>query len=179
MKKSLLFTLCLGFLLAGRMLAQQKAQIRIKKNVNGVESQETREVIIDDSNSLEDVLRELNNQPEQQNGTIDQQIEINIISEESWNNDNQQKKRSLNMPGFPGLNSLQRKPTLGVMLRETPCKQRKCASDKSVSITEVIPNTPAAKAGLQPGDIILKLNKEEITSEVFCRRRKHQPACRP
>ena len=164
MKKSLLFTLCLGFLLAGRMLAQQKAQIRIKKNVNGVESQETREVIIDDSNSLEDVLRELNNQPEQQNGTIDQQIEINIISEESWNNDNQQKKRSLNMPGFPGLNSLQRKPTLGVMLRETPCKQRKCASDKSVSITEVIPNTPAAKAGLQPGDIILKLNKKEITS---------------
>ena len=60
MKKTLLITLCLGFLLAGGMWAQQKAQIRIKKNVNGVESQETREVIIDENNSIEDVLRELN-----------------------------------------------------------------------------------------------------------------------
>lgn len=163
MKKTLLITLCLGFLLAGGMWAQQKAQIRIKKNINGVESQETREVIIDENNSLEDVLRELNAQPEQQEGLLDQQIEINILSEGDFRDFNQ-GKRSFGMPGFPGMGSTQRKPALGVMLRETPCKQRKCASNNAVSITEVIPNTPAAKAGLQPGDIILKLNKEEIHS---------------
>ena len=163
MKKTLLFTLCFGFLIVGGVWAQQKAQIRIKKNVNGVESQETREVIIDDNNSLEDVLRELNTQPEQQEGFLDQQIEINILSEGD-SRDFKQGKRSFGMPGFPGVGTAQRKPALGVMLREIPCKQRKCASEKSVSITEVIPNTPATKAGLLPGDVILKLNKEDIYS---------------
>jgi len=145
------------------MWAQQKAQIRIKKNVNGVESQETREVIIDDTNSLEDVLRELNTQPEQQEGLLDQQIEINILSEGDFR-DAKQGKRSFGIPGFRGVGSAQRKPALGVMLRETPCQHRKCETHTSVSITEVINNTPAAKAGLQPGDVILKVNKEEIHS---------------
>jgi hypothetical protein len=163
MKKTVLFTLCFGCLLAGGLLAQQKAQIRIKKNINGVESQETREVIIDDNNSIEDVLRELNNLPEQQGGVIDQQIEINIISEGDFNSRNE-GKRARGIPGFPGLSSTQRKPSLGVMLRELNCTRRKCESDKLVSITEIIPNTPASKAGLRPGDVILQVNKEKIHS---------------
>jgi C-terminal processing protease CtpA/Prc len=163
MKKTLLFTICFGCLLAGGMWAQQKAQIRIKKNVNGVESQETREVIIDDNNSLEDVLRELNAQPQEQEGQIDQQIEINILSEGDFRN-SKQGKRPFGMPGLGGVGAIQRKPALGVMLRETNCKQPNCTGKKSVSISEVIPNTPAAKAGLQSGDVIIKLNKEEIHS---------------
>jgi len=159
MKKTILFTLCFGCLLAGGMLAQQKAQIRIKKNINGVESQETREVIIDDNNSIEDVLRELNTIPEQQDGVIDQQIEINIISEGDFGS-RKEGKRAFGMPGFPGASSIQRKPSLGVMLREMACTQRKCESEKLVSIT----NTPAAKAGLRPGDIVLQVNKEKIYS---------------
>jgi C-terminal processing protease CtpA/Prc len=145
------------------MWAQQKAQIRIKKNVNGVESQETREVIIDDNNSLEDVLRELNAQPQQQEGVVDQQIEISILSDKELRS-SKEGRRFNNMLDFAGPRANQRKPSLGVMLREVPCKQRKCTSEKSVSITEVIPNTPAAKAGLQSGDVILKMNKEKITS---------------
>jgi C-terminal processing protease CtpA/Prc len=163
MKKTFLFTLCFGCMITGGMWAQQKAQIRIKKNVNGIESEETREVIIDDSNSLEDVLKEINAQPLQQEGVLDQQIEISILSEGDFQ-DTKQGKRPFGMQGFPGVISSQRKPSLGVMLREIPCKQRKCDSDKSISITEVIPNTPAVKAGLQPGDVILKINKEDIHS---------------
>lgn len=155
--------LCFGCLLAGGMWAQQKAQIHIKKNVNGIESQETREIVIDDNNSLEDVLRELNAQPELQEGLIDQQIEISIISEGDFN-EMKQGRRSLNMPGMAGIAPMQRKPTLGVMLRETSRRTNKDSEEKQVIITEVIANTPAAKAGLQSGDVILKINKQDISS---------------
>jgi hypothetical protein len=114
-------------MLAGGMWAQQKAQIHIKKNVNGIESQETREIVIDDNNSLEDVLRELNAQPELQEGLIDQQIEISILSDGDFN-DTKQGRRSLNMPGIKGVAPMQRKPTLGVMLRETAKNAGKCLS---------------------------------------------------
>jgi C-terminal processing protease CtpA/Prc len=163
MKKTLLFMLCFGCLLAGGMWAQQKAQIHIKKNVNGVESQETREIVIDENNSLEDVLRELNAQPELQEGLIDQQIEISILSEGDFN-DMKQGRRSLNMPGMKGIAPMQRKPTLGVMLREANVQNSKNPDDYQVTITEVIANTPAAKAGLQSGDVILKINKQDISS---------------
>jgi len=163
MKKTLLFMLCFGCLLAGGMWAQQKAQIHIKKNVNGIESQETREIIIDDNNSLEDVLRELNAQPESQEGLIDQQIEISILSEGDFN-DIKQGRRSLIMPGMTGIAPMQRKPTLGVMLRETSQSTDTYSDKKQVTITEVIANTPAAKAGLQSGDVILKINKQDISS---------------
>ena len=155
--------LCFGCLLAGGMWAQQKAQIHIKKNVNGVESQETREIVIDENNSLEDVLRELNAQPELQEGLIDQQIEISILSEGDFN-DMKQGRRSLNMPGMKGIAPMQRKPTLGVMLREANVQNSKNPDDYQVTITEVIANTPAAKAGLQSGDVILKINKQDISS---------------
>ncbi|MFM9004025.1 MAG: hypothetical protein ACKOSR_00720, partial [Flavobacteriales bacterium] len=120
MKKTFISTLYLALALAGSMWAQQKAQIRIKKNINGVESQETREVIIDEKNSLEDVLRELNSRPENNEGVLDQQIEINIISE----GDVSQLKRGNPLPRMPFFQSnmnAQRKPTLGVMLKETAC----------------------------------------------------------
>ncbi len=155
--------LCFGCMLAGGMWAQQKAQIRIKKNVNGIESQETREIVIDDNHSLEDVLRELNTESEIQEGKVDQQIEISILSEGDIN-DLKQGRRSLNMPGMKDLTPMQRKPTLGVMLRETSQNTDKNSGEKQVTITEVIANTPAAKAGLQSGDVILKIDKQEISS---------------
>jgi membrane-associated protease RseP (regulator of RpoE activity) len=163
MTKTLLFTLCFGCLLVGGMWAQQKAQIRIKKNINGIESEETREVIIDENNSLEDVLRELNEQPQQQEGLMDQQIEISILSEGDFLN-SKQGPRGFAFPGFGGSGPTQRKPALGVMLRETTRNNGNCKGAKAVSITEIIPNTPAHKAGLKQGDIILKLNKEEVNS---------------
>jgi len=161
MNKTLFITFCLGLVLAGKVWAQQKAQIRIKKNINGVESQETREVIIDENNSLEDVLRELNARPSEQEGLIDQQIEINIISEGDFSKQ-KQGGRPPAISGFPGGLSSQRKPTLGVMLKESVCNRQPCDRDREVVITEVISNSPASIAGLQTGDIILKINKQEI-----------------
>ena len=38
------------------------------------------------------------------------------------------------------------------------------ASSQGVLITSIIPNSPAAKAGLQAGDIILKINEVEARS---------------
>ena len=163
MKKTFLSTLIVGLALVGSAWAQQKAQIRIKKNINGVESQETREVIIDDKNSLEDVLRDLNSTPGNSGDVLEQQIEINIITEGDLS-PLQNNNRSLMMPGFPGNLNSQRKPTLGVMLKETACNQPKCAQEKQVVISEVITNTPAAKAGFQAGDIIVSINKQEISS---------------
>jgi C-terminal processing protease CtpA/Prc len=163
MNKNFFITLCLGLALAGGVWAQQKAQIRIKKNINGVESQETREVIIDENNSLEDVLRDLNARPTEQEGLIDQQIEINIISEGDYAK-LKQGSPSLRLPGFSEALSPQHKPTLGVMLRESACNRQKCEREREVVITEVVANSPAAKAGLQPGDIILAINKQDISS---------------
>jgi membrane-associated protease RseP (regulator of RpoE activity) len=163
MKKSIVFLLFMGSLFAGSILAQQKAQIRIKKNINGVESEETREVIIDSNQSLEDVLRELNEQPQDLQKNSNQQIEISIFSDENVLNRNE-GKRSLNVPGFPswqGMNSGQKKPLLGVMLKEVaPNKSDK--GKQQVSITEVIPQTPAAKSGLQAGDVFVSINKKDI-----------------
>ena len=62
MKKSLYAFILLALLLAGGTWAQQKAQIRIKKNVNGVESEETREFMLEDNSRLEEVLKEINEQ---------------------------------------------------------------------------------------------------------------------
>lgn len=163
MKKTFLSTLILGITLVGSVWAQQKAQIRIKKNINGVESQETREVIIDDENSLEDVLRDLNANPANSGDILDQQIEINIISEGDFS-PLQKNNRSFMIPGFAGNMNSQRKPTLGVMLKETACNLPKCADPKQVVITEVMANTPAAKAGFQAGDIIISINKQPIAS---------------
>ena len=49
--------------------------------------------------------------------------------------------------------------------------------DKGVAIIEVSISSPAAKAGLQKGDIIIKLNKEEISSVAKLRYElyKHSP----
>jgi C-terminal processing protease CtpA/Prc len=162
MKKSIVFLLFMGSLFAGSILAQQKAQIRIKKNINGVESEETREVIIDSNQSLEDVLRELNEQPQDLQKNSHQQIEISIFSDEDELN-RYQGPRSLNMPGpfWQGMNSGQKKPLLGVMLKEVaPNKSDK--GKQQVSITEVIPQTPAAKSGLQTGDVFVSINKKDI-----------------
>lgn len=163
MNKHVFITLWLSLAIAGALFAQQKAQIRIKKNINGVESQETREVIIDDEHSLEDVLRELNADPETREGFMDRQIEINILSEGEFPA-MKEGNRNFRLPSFPGNMAPQRKPMLGVMLKESPCRSPKCTQTNEVQITEVIPQSPAAIAGLKSGDVILAINKDKITS---------------
>lgn len=162
MKKNWFFVLCLGVLVAGNAWAQQKAQIRIKKNINGVESEENREIILDNNQQLEDVLKELN-QNQNEKGLIDQQIEINILSTGEPGTLNQGRATQ----GWPfafNTPQPQRKPTLGVMLREYNCSAAQSKLQKEVVITEVMPNTSASRANLMAGDVILKVNDETVTS---------------
>jgi serine protease Do len=62
-------------------------------------------------------------------------------------------------PGRPLLREgmLARKPRLGVQLEETE-------SGKGLKVLEVVPDSPADKAGLKKDDIISQLGDEEVTS---------------
>lgn len=159
MKKILFIIVCLGFVLANHIAAQQKAQIRIRKNVNGVESQETREFMLDDSRQLEDILNELNEQNANESGLVEQQIEISILSEDGLSG-----SPSNGMPFGIVPFSNTRKPTLGVMLREYPAKKSRRRVQKLVTITEVMKQTPADMAGLQSGDVIIRVDDTPITA---------------
>ena len=124
MKKTLYAFILLGLLVAGGTWAQQKAQIRIKKNVNGVESEETREFMLEDNSRLEEVLKEINEENSKEPGLIDQQIEISIQS--SGDFPPMSLGGSMLAPSFgQGAYNL-RKPTLGIMVREGAPAGRKC-----------------------------------------------------
>ena len=164
MKKSLYAFILLGLLLAGGTWAQQKAQIRIKKNVNGVESEETREFMLEDNSRLEEVLKEINEQNSKEPGLIDQQIEISIQSAGDF--PSMSLGGSMFAPSFgQGAYNL-RKPTLGIMVREGARANNKGNKATDVTITEVMPNMPAERAGLQKGDIILSIDDAEITTSA-------------
>jgi len=68
-------------------------------------------------------------------------------------------------PAFPGLTGGRRPAFLGVQTQPlTPeVKQRlKVQADAGVVVTEVVPNSPAAKAGLKPDDVITAINDKAV-----------------
>jgi S1-C subfamily serine protease len=56
---------------------------------------------------------------------------------------------------FQGLPALAERPYLGVTLEE---------SDNQIVVREVAPNSPAAEAGLQAGDVIVSINSTAVTT---------------
>ncbi|MEJ2060883.1 MAG: DegQ family serine endoprotease [Gammaproteobacteria bacterium] len=71
---------------------------------------------------------------------------------------------------------------LGVAVQDMSARQRESAGvgDRGVRIVSVDGNTPAAQAGLQPGDIILSFNRHDVSdSESFARLVREAPAGRP
>ncbi|MFN5620911.1 MAG: PDZ domain-containing protein [Flavobacteriales bacterium] len=163
MKKTLCAFVCLGLLIAGGTWAQQKAQIRIKKNVNGVESEETREFMLDDNSQLEEVLKEINEQNSKEPGLIDQQIEINIQSTGEFPSGNFGGSM-FSMPFGASPFTDPDKPKLGVMLREEQSADVKGKNTGGITISEVMPNMPGERAGLQKGDVIISIDDEPITA---------------
>ena len=151
------------------LAAQNKAQIHIKRNQNGVKSEETREVVIDGDQSIQEILREM--------GVLDdlgelkegQQIEIRIDKQDGEDQiDNIElffDPRVLDMPALPEFAPappMEPRPFLGVMLKEERTGDEK--TSEGVVVTEVIEGTAAEKAGLLAGDIILKLDGEDVNS---------------
>jgi C-terminal processing protease CtpA/Prc len=164
MKKTLCAFIFLGLLVAGGTWAQQKAQIRIKKNVNGVESEETREFMLEDNARLEEVLKDINEQNSKESGLIDQQIEITIQSNGEFPSNNLGGSMfSMPFGASPFANA--QKPMLGVMLREEK-QDSKRKKEGAITISEVMPNMPGERAGLQKGDVIVSIDDEPITTTV-------------
>jgi serine protease Do len=74
--------------------------------------------------------------------------------------------------GFPELPSIRRPAYLGVQTQVlTPelRKQRKAEADAGVVVTEVRPNSPAAKAGLKQDDVITAVNDRPVKSPAELR----------
>jgi membrane-associated protease RseP (regulator of RpoE activity) len=143
--------------------AQNKAQIQIRRNINGVESEETREIILREGEDINSILREMDVLDDFGQLKPGQDIEIRIDKSDT---DGREENISLFLapdqmdaafPEFGPAPPMENKTYLGVMLRED-LNYRPGA----VIITEVIKDSPAASCGLQTGDVIVRIDKTEI-----------------
>lgn len=64
---------------------------------------------------------------------------------------------------YLGIEMVTLSPELRQELRETPDLEFQLTQDNGVLIVNVIPGSPAMKAGLKPGDIIVKIDDKPIT----------------
>lgn len=163
------------------LFAQNKAQIHIKRNQNGVKSEETREIIISDDKSIQDILTEMGVLNELGELTDGQQIEIRIDKQDGLDEiDNIELFFSPEsfpvppLPEFAPAPPMAPRPFLGVMLKEES-KDEPTASS-GVTITEVVEGTAAERAGLLAGDIILKIDGDDVNSisDVINKVQEHQ-----
>jgi S1-C subfamily serine protease len=64
---------------------------------------------------------------------------------------------------YLGIEMVTLSPELLQELGENPDLEFRITEDKGVLIVRVVPGSPAMKAGLKPGDIIVKVNDQPIT----------------
>ena len=168
---------CFFLLSVGGALAQQKAQIHITKTVNGIESHETREVVLGEGQQLEDILQDINEQGRMDPSVLNQHIEISIYSTDEQTHSPQAPQVRSRANDLTWNRLQQRRPLLGVVLRDNPQINEASGNTKQVVITEVISNTPAERAGLHNGDIILSINTDPVLNaqQVFDHVKKLEP----
>lgn len=150
MKKSILFLTAILFFASGNIIAQKeakKAKIYIKKSENGNVTEYEEEVPIVEGQDLQELLNEMDIWKEFEDLKVGETIELNVNRFENgdWQN-------ALNF-AFTGEGEA--KPFLGVMIAE---------AENGVAITEIIEETAAAESELRSGDVITKINKEEVSS---------------
>jgi len=157
--------LCSAFsLIATFAAAQNKAHIHIKKNQNGVKSEETREIMLEEGQEIQEILLEMGILDEFGQLKPGQDIEIRIDkSNELDELENIElflspQSEVWALPEFAPVPEMENRPFLGVMLREN----NQGEEGSGVVITEVIEGTAAEKAELQAGDIITKIDDLEI-----------------
>ena len=131
------------------LFAQSIATITIKKNQNGVETEETRSFRLEEGQDISQVLSEMGILDENGPKSNEYQLEIKIDSSSNLD---------LKFPSYQLSKSFAKpiketRPFLGVRLQ---------TKSKQLIVNEVEAASAAEKAGLQKGDIILAINGESI-----------------
>lgn len=149
--------------------AQGKAKVYIKKNVSGVTSEETHEVNIAEGEDIQKVLQELGVLDEFGQLKPGQEFEIKIDKFDVDSNIENLHfffTPDAPMPPMPPLPPLpptmETRPFLGVMLRETIDMNTEKEITTGAYVTEVIEGTAAETAGILAGDVIVEIDKLEM-----------------
>lgn len=160
---------CMAFQTAS--LAQGKAKIYIKKNTNGTVTEETREIIINEGEDIQKILKDagvLNGFGELQPG---QEFEINIdkldLDSSSANLHfffSPDAPMTMMPPPPAPPAPLEKRPFLGVMLNQNYNMDNGSDVKPGARVTEVIEGTAAQQAGIMVGDVIVEIDQEKITS---------------
>ncbi|MFN0030599.1 MAG: PDZ domain-containing protein [Flavobacteriales bacterium] len=160
-----------AILMTTTTLAQGKAKVHIKKNVNGTTTEETREVNIAEGEDIQKVLQEIGVLDEFGQLKPGQEFEIKIDKYDLDNNvqnlhfffspDMMVPQPAPDVPGAIIIES-ETRTFLGVMLRQTETNDNGTTTGTGAYITEVIAGTAAEKAGLLAGDVITEIDKKEM-----------------
>ncbi len=137
--------------------AQEKAKIKIRKEVNGNVEQVEREVEITSGADLEQILQDLDILDEFGNLTEGQAFEITVKKYDLAN-----ELQEYDLSYFPAPAS-ESKAFLGVRVNDSANDSNEA---NGAYISEIIQGTPAGNSPLQAGDIIVELDKEPVTDYV-------------
>ena len=145
---------CLAFLTSASVWGQSatKATIQIKKNVNGQQETVTEEIVLDEGQTIEDILQELGLLDEFGQLLDGQAFEISI--------------RKTDVSGgtqdiellFSPTQEMNQEAFLGVYLREAG------EDTDGALVTSIIEDTSAEDIGLQEGDVIVKIDDTDISN---------------
>lgn len=148
--------------------SQTKARVYIKKDQNGTITEETREFNLSEGQDVETVLKEMGILDEFGQLKEGQQFSINIEKSDVMEGDqNMHLRFSPNFPPMPPMSPMPVVPMepqafLGVMLKDFNEGNETKKIERRVMITETVPGSAAEQCGLEPGDIILKIDKQDI-----------------
>lgn len=151
----------LGVLLISLMsfssYAQEKAKIKIRKEVNGNVEQVEREIEINSGEDLEKILQDLDILDEFGNLSEGQAFEITVKKYDLAN-----ELQEYDLSYFPSPTG-KTKAFLGVRINDSVNEHNDA---QGAYISEIIQGTPAGNSPLQAGDIIIELDNEKITDYV-------------
>lgn len=146
--------------------AQNKAQIQIRKNQNGVLSEEKREIELEEGQNIEDVLRQMGILDEF--GQLKPGQELQIRIDKSGDLEDFEDFELMltppdapdawNLPEFAPMPPMENRPFLGVMLKQNE------EGKKGVLVTETVAGSSAESAGILAGDILLSIDKQDVNS---------------
>ncbi len=135
--------------------AQEKAKIKIRKNLNGEVEVVEKDIEINTGDDLEKILKELNILDEFGNLTEGQAFEISVKKL-----DKTDQVQGYDLSYFPAPEN-QKKAFLGVRLKD-PSEED--LDVQGAYVSGIIPGSAASESPLAEGDIIVKLDQTEVSN---------------